>query len=782
MKIKSSGDAGSIITSAIQSHAEYWKKIHDQEDFVMNGREPFNFEELKEKGISWANNRNYGEGKSEVEQAVSNSTAEILKSISLMDVEFENFDEKKHKNNVDFFLTDKYLKDIIGGKIAYCYEEVLTESNKLRPFITSIEYGSFFSGYSPVLRSQFKIMGDPVHITAVAFEDKTETDDLKTWVIFDIIKADVLLAKLEETRRLENDGVAIDHCGESYVISSNFWIIKGLEQALYYQLNQLHLKKNDDDKEDWIFNSWDDIDILVGKKGKTWITQNINNINIAKIYTKEDNGFCETYVETRAATDSGNDFYSTTSGYLMYQRCHVNVAYNNFINLVQEFSVAPTRYIQDLRGAGKFIAAFSLWYDIKQNTIEDKLLLNKSVVIKTTDSLSRENAKITPIAGMILMPEGVEIGTSQIDFDLGAHVQSIQMDKREHRERTFHYQPKADLTSRPTKDEVQMVSREVSKQSQNRLQFKLSEYSNIFTVIFEDLVTKKYRNKTESDVQDNFFRKLKDELQSFNLKDEDIKSIVKKVRRITISPVLQDIGAIKEVLSITPNGAARNKLLKMYFLALGFNRRDVNIFISDEEFGNDLSIAALENAAFYDTQELVVTTGQDHITHLNTHYGKVDRVFKGIKAGEDPVRNFNFINNALSNCQKHLELLQVNPFFKNKFKEFANIQKFFTKEQKSLADQISAMQERMQQEGDQKGDQQIPPQVRNKMYIDRIKALDKIERTNQLQQAASERKRQDFEMKQQLAQAKVSNDIELKKQLADMQKEIELLKASSKLS
>ena len=67
------------------------------------------------------------------------------------------------------------------------------------------------------------------------------------------------------------------------------------------------------------------------------------------------------------------------------------------------------------------------------------------------------------------------------------------------------------------------------------------------------------------------------------------------------------------------------------------------------------------------------------------------------------------------------------------------------------------------------------------MYIDKVKAIEKIKRTDMLTQAAQERTKQNFEFKKQLEQQKLDSKISNEKELAELRKELELLKASSKM-
>lgn len=785
MKILSAQDAGLIVNAALRSHQSYWERIRNQEMEIMEGKPPFEPKDLEEKGASWCNNRNYGQGKSHVEQSVGNNVTDILKSIQLMEIEFETFDKKKHKSNIDAFLLDDNLKDIFQEKICGAFAETLTQSDKLKTFLNTAEYNSFLHGYCPITRDPFGWIGLANHITHIAFEDRTKVGNIKIWVSFDVIKADVLLEKLEQLCENKNiKPTLIREEDGGYIIYDNGWIRKGLESALCYQLTQMQLKGKDG-QEKMVFNTWDDVKNLIQDNGRTWIEKNVNNIYIAKIFTKECDCFVETYVRMMKSVDfADSEFTTTVDKYLMFQKCYPNTKSTDFIDIVKEYAISSTDYIHDLRGSGKQIAEYSHWFNIKKNAIEDKLLLSGGLILKAPNTLIQQNVALKVIGGMVVLPEDVNFAPNQIKQDLGDHVQSIEMDKQDYDERIFHYRPKPQLTSRPTKDEVQLVGAEISQQAQNRLPFKLIDYSNIFTKSLYDLANLEFDEEKEKEEQECFFERLKEEFSQFDLEITDIKKILSRIKRIHITPVLQNIQAIQQALSIAPNNMARKKLLRMLFLAYGFSRRDINILIQEENYGNQLEMAAIENAAFYNTSEMVFTFGQDHITHLNVHFGKMDRVLTNVKSGDDPVKAYNFINNAITNTAKHVEALKSNPFFNSKYKEFYKMQVVFEKNAQELGKAIEKMQQQIvqQQQDQQQQGQQLSPKDQQALYLDRVKTMDKIHRANLQAQANQERRQKDFEFKQNLLAKKAESEINMAEELAKVKSELEMLQKATKMS
>ncbi len=273
------------------------------------------------------------------------------------------------------------------------------------------------------------------------------------------------------------------------------------------------------------------------------------------------------------------------------------------------------------------------------------------------------------------------------------------------------------------------------------------------------------------------------------ISEANLKEIIKCVSLIKLNPAHGDSASIKEAMEVVSNSEQRKHLTIMYLLSLGFSRKNAWDYVETEEYGDQVDKAGMENQMFYTTSEVSAGKHQDAITHLNIHFAKADRVMKGVVGGEDPVKAFSWLTNCLVNTAKHIESMQTNPFYQNQSKRFMQIQSFFEKKAKQLAEVVNQLKQQEQQraqqqvEGQQQPQQQATdPKVQASIYNDRIKMLDKIERTNLLTQNASDRKKEMFELEKELGKQRTDAQIEMQKQIAETKKELALLQQSIKMA
>lgn len=794
-RIRSAQEASVVISGAINSHKETWRRIDNIEDYILRSRLPFDEEARKENGLDWAANFNYGKGKSKIEQSVAKNVETVAATLSFLEVFFKKYDKKEHKKKIYSFIDDPYLSNKFSLAISSVFIDTLEQDPNFYYWLSKIEYNAFTFGFCPITRDNFSYLGNANHVRSIAFEDRTKLSKVKSWVLFDTVKAEVLYRTAISLQGKESE--LINECGQEYHIYKSGWIKEGLNEVLCSPFHKENASEKDNTEGKYDLNpingafSWENVEYVISKQGRSLFLSNINNVYIAKIYCfDEDNNFIETYVVTTGDQSLKDIADLTTNNYLLYQKNHGKKEQSQVINIIREYSINSNDFIHELKGAGKIIAEDSLRFDIKKCRLEDKLLIANSPLLTESSAMQGENNKIAVTGGFVMLSEGVNIDPTQLRFDLQPHIASMQIDEANFGRETFHLDPKLDLSTRPTTEEVSQRSNEVNRQRMSKVPIKICDYSILFFNVLIDLVTKEYKDEEINRVQNFFFEEMMKELSNEEITKQDIKDIVKEVSYARLNPVNTDVGAIKEAMTMAESSEARERLMKMYFLAIGFSRRDVNNIIVAQNYGTQLSIASLENASFYNTSEIAFGQDQDHITHLNTHFAKIDRVIQGVSQGEDPVIGFNFLTNCLQNTEKHVEALSTSPFYKKKFKEFLGIQKFFEgkavqlsgviKQMKARADQAAAQ---AQQNGQQISQQpQLTPQERNEIEISNFKAMDKIRRTNDLTKAAMERKNIEFQQKLQLQKGESESRINIAKEIADLKKDIELVKSSTKMA
>jgi hypothetical protein len=329
--------------------------------------------------------------------------------------------------------------------------------------------------------------------------------------------------------------------------------------------------------------------------------------------------------------------------------------------------------------------------------------------------------------------EGIEIEDSKIKMDLGAFAQSIQEDERQFDKITAHINPQvsSQLSSRATKDEVQAVESEVTNTNLSKIPLKYKDYSDVLLNAILSLANNNLMTGNNKDIRDYFFTQVKEELSDIkeDLQDEEVIKIVNCVIGVKFTPAVRDTQALQQAIEAASNSEEKARLQKMYFMALGFSRKDVEDFLVEQDYGEQVSIAALENNAFKDTMEVAFGPSQDHITHMDTHFAKMDRVLTAVQQGAvDPMEAFKRLSNGLTNTQQHVAAIENSYFYKDQFKTYDGYQQHFTQKTKQLSDAI--IQAHQQQQQQQAQQPQYDPKVMASIQNDRIKMQDKIKRTN----------------------------------------------------
>lgn len=797
MKVDCARDAKLMVQNAISAHASQWEKIQNTVDYLMEYRRPVDEQTLKENDMGWRNNWNYGRGRMFVEQGVISNVMDVIKTLAMMQVNFNQFNPEKHKQQIYQFLSSDRFRYIFGNTICEIFSDILEEDVRFNDFLTRIEYCAYLFGYSPVIRDKFTYLGKPVFLTEVAFEDRTDIFQIFNWVVFDNIKGEQLLQKVDRIKNLKLQTSPYNNDDdESINVYENGWVKEGIEEIFcrilenneeiknHVKNGELNVGSFDKDKTELKITQWEDVETIRRFKGSIWMANNVNNISIAKIFGTDAGGnIIETHIVCNKALIEAEDsdcpqFSCETYSNILYIKNLKKIPYTRLLNLVKEFALSSTGYIQDIKGVSKQIVEESVRYDTKRNNIEDKLILVSSLILSKTDDL--EDPSIKVLGPVTYLSPGVNFAPNQIKIELGDHIQSMNQDEQDFRNRVFHYNPQIQLSNRPTKDEVKLRGSEQQFNRSAKIPSKLRDYAVLFHNMLIDLFEEDFDNPMDSRMKKEFRTRLVNALSEFNITDKNLDKIIKEISSITLHQVNNDTASIQTAMPFAQNSDGRMKLIRSFLLSLGFSRQDVNMFVKVADFGYQIEQAALENAAFYNTSEVVFDDSQDHIGHLTTHFAKIDRVIKGIQGGEDIVAGFNYITNALTNTEKHVNAIGSSFFFKNRFKEFAGIQKTFVKTAKQISDIINKKKEENRQ--NKSSDMTIPPEELRKIQLLEWQAQEKNKRTNWLTAQSAQRKAVEFEQKLKMKQAEVASDMKNKKDLADLQSQIEQIKASIDLS
>ena len=793
--IKTKIDASVVINAAIASHRTTWGLAKNTKAYIIDMEPPFDDEKLKDEA-NWSSNWNFGTARAKAQGIISKNVSEVTKSASLCDIVFEKFDKEKHgKDKVYSFLEQPELIAEFSERIGAILSEKIIESEpNIDSIIKRSEFDAFLFGYSAVVSEDTSIFPSPVSYRDIAFEDHTNADDIKRFVVFDVIKGSYLY-NIFTSMKSDSETVEYSHdlSDDRYPkFKSNGWNEDALEKILckIFTENEEALsvlegrKGKGDDNIKLRFESWEDINLLSKEMGDIWCGINTNNVYLAKIYEiNEDGDYMETYcVLSGPVLGADQSFVASIKEDIVYQKEKESVVQKDVISIIVDSSIEGSRYIHDIKGSGKIVAEAGLRVDILRNTIQDKLVLAGSTWIYAGNSLTQRNMDLKVIGGVVVLGQGTEVVPNMVRQELGDHLSILGLENQEHNSNMSHIDPNTRLSNRPTKDEVNFVNSEAYSIRSSDIPVKLKAYGNVISSIVKKLVSDNILNKKEEKIRDEFINSVIYEFSDMDLDKKDVIKILETISGVVLTPVMSDRQAIQEAMSMASTSSARNRLTRMYLSTFGFNRRQIRDIVSNEEYGKDAELAAIENAMFNNTKEVVFSLGQDHMIHIPAHFFKIDQKFKGIEAGEDPVSAYNYVLNALSNTELHISAIGNSVFFKNRYKDFNKAQEYFRTKVKQLAAMLDQMKQESAKEGSNQNEGELTPELKNKFYLDRIKLIEKINMSKERAQASQEMKSASFQFDQELKAKKLDAEIENKSKKAETDVNLTLAKKSAEMT
>lgn len=792
-QINSAAVAQQFISQAKGSHESYWNVIRESEAHL-DGKKPKNPEALKKAGLSWSSNYNFHKAKGRIDQGSNENVGEVMRALALSCIEFRRPDEDDSESL--YFLQDKVYSEFVATHLCNAFLDMLDGDPRFQDFISRIEYSCFPYGYSPVINeSGDDYLGEPTHLLNIAFENRSKVDDIKSWVIFDDIKADKLWRiwrkKKDLAPRLDSDGIG----GIQTFV--DYWILEGLESVIFHAYSGV-IEKDGKSRSP---ENWTEVLNEFLKDPANAITQT-NDVSIGKIWNREINGtYTETYVvtekcsntaETSAKSVTASKSGSPSSdGGLLYQRNWPDVKRSSqVLSIIRDSAISADGFIQGLRGIAKYALEDGRRFNRMKNQLQDKLLFAGSPMIAQPSTRSGEKFHIGVHAGFSLMPAGYTFPANQPRFDLQPHILAMQTDEQNYNRETGHFDKTISnkISSRPTTDEIQKTSSEVARADGAKLNIKFSDYSNMLITMIKLIPkVKGDGHPTAKDLVKRFYEDLRWNLKDVFVSDKkdkqnkEIDEIINAVRSFTVEKLAGDIDSLNRSLTMAETPYEINRIERMILLALGHTRREVNrlkpqLFESQTSY-HDERVAAVENDMFYRTQEIVYRSTDDPITHLDIHMSKLNRVFEAVKQGEgDAGQAFHYGNNSLQHQQRHIEKLSSNPFFKRKQEKYVTNFRFLLKQLEQIK-KIAVQQADAIKRSRESGEQQQGPSAEElaKIQILEWQALKKEERTNFLTESKTRMIEEKFQRDQQREDQKMLAKLQRDKNASDIKSRLKAL-------
>lgn len=760
--ISSYAVADSIVAEAVESHSDYWKLISDCQDHI-DGKKPHDPDKLKKKGMSWASNFNFGKARAKIEKGTAESIASINDAFALGYPMFRGDTKEDERDKLLSFLKDKNLRGVVASAIGMSLFQTLSKESRLSSWLNQIEYPSFTFGYAALLYNQFDWIPEPIHPLNIAFKPRTKPDKIETWVTFDCLDARSLYNKWIKARREAKETVGEDEMK----VASSGWVVDGLEAVL---LNAFQGKLNNGQVPD----SWEQV-IPMYVENPSSIIMQTESVSLAKIhYAELDGSLTIVYipwqnqwqvVKRPGSADEKVNLNEKRENKIIFTRNYKDFDFKKWVGLIRDSGFTSANgYIQELRGIAKFAVEDSIRYNRLRNGINNKMQFVGSPFFEQGAG-QIEKFKISVSQGFIIVPPGHSLIERQPSFDISSHINVLRFEEGEYMRDTqqFDASIQGRLTSRPNKGEVQAVSGEVEFLEQAKNSIKFRDYAQCFFTILQRLPELTIdKQDIGKEGYDRFY-----EYCIHNLKDvidveskDDVNKIIECIESYSLETFTSNVDSITVALQLAETPFGRNRLKRMLMVAKGFPIEEVNIaipLIADKysDLG-DARVAAIENDMMFTTSEIIISGGDDHITHLDSHSAKCERVIEGVKTRAlSPVDAFKFLQICIYHMAEHNDLLMAVPSFKQKAEEYQSKISAINK----AANEIKAVAEQMMQEQQRANSEiQMDPEKQARIAIANEEAAAKMQRTAVLQEARTAQREKQIDIDHQLRE----KELELK--------------------
>lgn len=738
--VKDYSIAYNIVTEAIETYEGYWDLIKICQKHIA-GEKPIPPEELKRKGMGWVNNFNYGKARAKIEKGVAENVAKASSAISLGYCTFREFDDDK---GILAFLEDPNTRGSVAAITGYCLSTTLSKEVRLSNYLNEIEYPSYSFGYCSLQYDPLDWMPEVYHPLNVAFPKNTKPDEISRWVTFSSITPEELyqywaFARNESTKVFKEKGQKVEY-------ASSGWNIDALEKVLLQAWRG---------KGTGSYKGWDDV-MPEFRQDSSKVISQTDSVHIAKLYIKELNGnLSEIYIpynnpwQIENKNKSAVDMPDTDA--ILFRKNHGKYRQSERIQIIRDSGFSETGFIEDFRGIAKYSVEDGIRYNRIRNNLANKAIFAGAPMFDAPNGQVAEKFKITVSSPFIILNQGYNLIERQPSFDISTQIGLLTFEEREYNRDTQQYDPTIEgrLTSRPNRGEVQRVTQEVDTLANSKNNVKFRDYSAVFKTVLKRMHEVKAKDGDPGyEGLKRFYSLMKKNLAPYGVEtDEDVNLVLSAIDSYVIEPVISNISTINAAIQMAETPFARNRFKRMLLIAQGLPIEEVNLGVPliADKFASiqDDRIAAFENDMFFNTNEILIGPADDHITHLDSHFGKSQRVIIGFQEGRLSAKDaYAFLSNAASHSIRHIELLGEDPSLNGRAQEYFEQFKLLESQRKQIG---QVAQQQAEQQAQEAAQPQIDPKTANEIASDNAKAIADTRRKDALAASRTAQREQQIE-------------------------------------
>lgn len=736
--------ADNLVTGMVNTHKVYWKLIKACQKHIQ-GEKPNDPQELRNKGLSWVWNFNFGKARAKIEKGVAENISRTSSAMALGYAGFREAEEEDAKDSVLKLIADENLRGLASSAIGYSLVSVLAKETRLSTWLNTLEFHSYSYGYCCLLHDKHDWIPEPTPPLNIAFEKNTKAEEVNSWVTFGEMKPIEVYQKWAKAR---NEKTKIEREGrqpEEY--SSSGWNCEALEELLARLYRDKIVGQN----------NWQNI-LPLYNANPNLIISNTDSLQIAKLHHVElDGTLTIVYIpysnpfqvenKEEAAAATANVY----NGRIIYKK-NIEGKYKQEKNILflRDSGFSESGFVEDFRGIAKYSVEDSIRYNRVRNNIGNKSIFIGAPTFMSPNGQVTERFKVTVQQPFVVYNANFVPMDKQPSYDIASHINILRFEEGEYLRDTQQYDPtiQGRLSSRPNKGEVEQVSQEVQFTANAKSSIKYRDYSAIFKSILLRMPELSLLDTDPGyDGLKAFFKSMRKLLPEYLKTDEDVKTLLKAVDSYVIEPVLNNIEAIMFSIQTAKTPFARNRYERMLALAQGFPIEEVNIMVPliTDKFTHfqDTRIMMIENDMFWTTSEVLAQKTDDQIVHLDGHFAKCEQVMQGFAEQRlAPKDTAAFLSNAQQHIVVHLDIFGSDPVMNKRAAEYIPKLKQINQVRQQAG---LAARQQIEAEAQAAGQVQIDPETQNEIASKNAKAIADTQRKDWLAKDRSDKREQEIE-------------------------------------
>jgi hypothetical protein len=470
------------------------------------------------------------------------------------------------------------------------------------------------------------------------------------------------------------------------------------------------------------------------------------------------------------------DSIMPNGSFLAYQRYYPDMKVTDVFRIYPNTGITNDRIVQNYRGLGVYAYEEDIWYNQQRNALNDSMAFHLQTKFQPEFGNQLNQLEVSNMGPYAVISPGFPVlrqeGTNPA---LQQAVALLQYDDSQYEKITGQFDPQISgrIPDRANKDAVQALTTEVSRQQNDFATVPLDSIQDELYAILKRMTESYKKGDKGYETWKYFYDQVinsmfpqreydmtKEDWKSTREKDQKdfFKALIEAIDYVGLDYITNDVLSLQALFEMAPTPEGKEYFRGRMAWARGASFTEIQSFFPSADDPqrniNDMPLALIENAMFWDTSEVAYNTLQNAVTHLQAHLLKGNEVVGSFKNGMDPVKIFNWLSSMIPNAQRHLDQLAQDPYQQMEFEQFKDL----LDGQMQLADQFGKIaQKQAQQIAQAQGEQQqaqpqIDPETIAKIQTLEMQSQEKMRRQQEASNFKQQQMEQSQQFKQQLAQ------------------------------